>query len=119
MWNTHLGYLTSFPEELGTTLRAGVVMKIPKLSGRKGFTELCKIMGLKARAPVRSEVESEGGVFEISNRYRMGKTEVELINHVMKGAAQFVKWERDLEKEDSNKDIDKEIKAELKKINKF
>ena len=35
MWNEHLGYILTCPSNLGTGLRAGVHVKLPKLAEHK------------------------------------------------------------------------------------
>lgn len=40
MWNEHLGYVLTCPSNLGTGLRGGVHVKLPKLAGHDKFTEV-------------------------------------------------------------------------------
>ena len=49
MHNEHLGFILTCPSNLGTGLRAGAMIKIPLLSARKDFKEICGILGLQAR----------------------------------------------------------------------
>jgi creatine kinase len=46
MHNDHLGYILTCPSNLGTGLRAGCMVKLPLLSGRKDFREICGKLGL-------------------------------------------------------------------------
>lgn len=40
MWNEHLGYVLTCPSNLGTGLRGGVHVKLPKLAGHDKFAEV-------------------------------------------------------------------------------
>ena len=44
-----LGYLTFCPTNLGTTLRASVHIKIPKLSAQPDFKDICEKLNLQPR----------------------------------------------------------------------
>ena len=45
MWNEHLGYVLTCPSNLGTGLRGGVHVKLPKLSAHEKFAEVCDMHG--------------------------------------------------------------------------
>nr|CAB3231416.1 creatine kinase B-type [Phallusia mammillata] len=49
MWNPHLGYILTCPSNLGTGVRAGVHLKIPKLSQQPKFDEILKKLRLQKR----------------------------------------------------------------------
>jgi creatine kinase len=49
MHNDHLGYINTCPSNIGTGLRAGAMTKLPLLSARKDFKDLCGKLGLQAR----------------------------------------------------------------------
>merc|ERR1712072_450373 len=49
MHNNHLGFILTCPSNLGTGLRAGAMVKLPLLSGRKDFKQICGKLGLQAR----------------------------------------------------------------------
>lgn len=48
-WDDHLGWLTYGPSNLGSTLRASVLIKLPKMSKDKDFPEICKNLNLQVR----------------------------------------------------------------------
>jgi len=108
MHNRHLGYILTCPSNLGTGLRAGAMMKIPLLSSRPDFKEMCAKMGLQARGGRGVDSASVGGIFDISNKDRIGMGEVDLINLMIRGTSQFVKWEKALQK---GVNIDAEVQA--------
>ncbi len=49
MWNEHLGYILTCPSNLGTGLRAGVHVKLPKLCGDSRFGGILKALRLQKR----------------------------------------------------------------------
>ena len=60
------------PSNVGTGLRAGAFVRLPKLSALRCFVQLLGEMGLQARGPVACD----DSVWDISNAARLGKTEV-------------------------------------------
>merc|ERR1711998_575669 len=109
MHNDHLGWVLTCPSNLGTGLRAGTMVMLPKLSAREDWKAICKSMGLQARGTGGVDSASTGGTWDVSNADRIGKGEVDLVNTLIEGAAQLVKWETALE---AGKD--EEVEAELK-----
>lgn len=98
MWNEHLGYILTCPSNLGTGLRAGVHIKIPNLSKHPKFGEALKKMNLQKRGTGGVDTAAVGGVFDISNSDRLGKSEVELVQILIDGIDQMIQWEKALEK---------------------
>merc|ERR1712132_22803 len=97
MHSEHLGWILTCPSNLGTGLRAGCMMKVPLFSARKDFKEVCGKMGLQTRGTAGVDSASTGGTWDISNADRLGKSEVQLVNIFIEGAAQCVRWEMMLE----------------------
>lgn len=97
MRNDHLGYILTCPSNLGTGLRAGAMVRLPLLSSRKDFKAMLKRMGLQARGTAGVDSASTGGTWDISNADRLGKSEVQLVNIFIEGAAQCIRWEMMLE----------------------
>merc|ERR1719261_2225269 len=95
MHNKHLGYILSGPENLGTGLRASV-MKIPLVSARPDFKQICAGMRLQARGGAGLDMGG-AGVWDISNSDRLGVSEVDLVNLMIEGCAKLVKMEEALE----------------------
>jgi len=92
MWNPHLGFISTSPSNIGTGLRAGVLIKLPLLSSQSYFKDLLVQCKLQARR-TRSE-----GIVDISNDERIGKGEIDLVNIMIEGCSKFVRWEQALEK---------------------
>ncbi|EEQ99989.1 Creatine kinase M-type, putative [Perkinsus marinus ATCC 50983] len=100
MHNDHLGFILTCPSNLGTGLRASAMMKLPLLSARPDFKEICKRLGLQARGDSGVDSVSVGGIYDISNEDRIGKSEVQLVNIMVEGCEKLVKLEQALENGD-------------------
>merc|ERR1719389_1479911 len=97
MHNDHLGYILVCPSNLGTGLRASVMVKIPLLSARDEFKDICSGLRLQARGGAGVDSGSSGGIWDISNADRLGKSEVELVNLMIEGCAKLVQMEQAME----------------------
>lgn len=91
-----LGYLTTCPTNLGTGMRASVHIKIPKLSAEPNFKEVCADLGLSIRGVHGEHSESEGGVYDISNKRRLGITEREIYEELYNGVKKLIELESSL-----------------------
>lgn len=91
-----LGYLTFCPSNLGTTLRASVHIKIPKLAALPEFKEFCDKLNIQARGIHGEHTESVGGVYDISNKRRLGLSEYEAIEEMRKGVEAVIAKEKSL-----------------------
>ena len=94
MHNDHLGYILVCPSNLGTGLRASVMVKIPNVSSHMMFKEICKQFKLQARGGAGVDSATVGGIFDMSNADRLGKSEVELVNIMIKGCSTLVQMEQ-------------------------
>merc|ERR1711977_674072 len=112
MHNDHLGWVLTCPSNLGTGLRAGTMVKLEKLSSRPDFKKLLGKMNLQARGTGGVDSASSGGTWDISNADRIGHGEVDLVNVLIEGAAQLVKWETALDAGRGD-EVDRAIKAVL------
>lgn len=76
----HLGYITSCPTNLGTALRASVHIKLPKLMNNKEvFNKIADENYVQIRGIHGEHTETNDGVFDISNKRRLGRSERELV----------------------------------------
>jgi creatine kinase len=96
-YNPHLGYITTCPSNCGTGLRGSVMLKLPKLyksMGVHALEELCDSMGLQARGG-RGEHSPPGpnGEFDISNKGRIGASEVQLVQRMIDGVDKLIDME--------------------------
>lgn len=79
------GYLTFCPTNIGTGLRASVHVKVPKVAAANKLNEMCAAIDLQPRGMNGEHTESVGGVYDISNKIRIGRTEWDLINTMWTG----------------------------------
>ncbi len=93
------GYLTSFPTNVGTGLRAAAIVHLPTLSMGKKFPSMLNDMGrigVSVRGVYGEGRENYGSLYEISNQKTMGRTEKELTDLVTKVAVQLDEQERQI-----------------------
>lgn len=99
-YDDHLGYITTCPSNVGTGLRASVMLRLPKLYKKMGvhdLEQLCDDMGLQARGR-NGEHSPPGpnGEFDISNKGRIGASEVQLIQRMIDGVDKLIAMEEAL-----------------------
>jgi creatine kinase len=87
------GYLTFCPTNIGTALRASVHIKVPKVAASGKLDEICKEKDLQPRGIHGEHTESVGGVYDISNKIRIGRTEWDLINTMWTGVKALMEHE--------------------------
>lgn len=105
MWNEHLGYILTCPSNLGTGLRAGVHVKLPLLGQDKRFEQVLDDMRLQKRGTGGVDTAATGGIFDISNSDRLGKSEVTLVQEVVDGLSLLIEMEKRLEKRQKIDDL--------------
>jgi len=93
-----LGWLTFCPSNLGTTVRASVHIKLPLLSKTPEFKKVCDEMKLQIRGIHGEHSESEGGVYDVSNKARLGLTEYQAVKQMYDGVKKLIELEKALEK---------------------
>ena len=96
-YNDHLGYITSCPTNLGTAMRASVHIKVPNLAqDYTRFEEITNKHHLQIRGINGEHSESIGGVYDISNKRRLGVTEVQCVQDMYDGVVELIKVEKEL-----------------------
>jgi len=90
-----LGWLTFCPTNLGTTVRASVHIKIPKVSARPDFKKICDDMKLQIRGIHGEHSETEGGVYDVSNKARLGLTEYQAVKNMYDGVKKLIEMEKE------------------------
>ncbi|XP_064598124.1 arginine kinase-like [Liolophura sinensis] len=90
----NLGYLTFCPSNLGTALRASVHVKIPKVAAMPEFKTICDEYSIQARGIHGEHTESLGGVYDISNKRRLGLTEIQAIEEMRRGVEELIRLEK-------------------------
>jgi len=96
-FNDHLGYITSCPTNLGTAMRASVHIKLPNLGDNMDeFQTIADKYHVQIRGIHGEHSHSEGGVYDISNKRRLGVTEVECVQDMYDGVVALIKREKEL-----------------------
>ncbi len=96
-YSDHLGYITSCPTNLGTAMRASVHIALPNLAkDMEAFKAITDKYHLQIRGIHGEHSESEGGIYDISNRRRLGITEVQAVQDMHDGVVALIAAEKAL-----------------------
>jgi len=91
------GFLTFCPTNLGTTIRASVHIQLPKLAAnREKLEEVAGKFNLQVRGTRGEHTEAEGGIYDISNKRRLGLTEFEAVKEMQDGILELINIEKSL-----------------------
>ncbi len=95
-FHPEFGYLTSCPTNVGTGLRASVLIHLPALVLTQEIGKVLQgiaQMGLTFRGLYGEGSEVVGNFFQISNQTTLGKTESDLIEHLQNIVGQVINYE--------------------------
>jgi protein arginine kinase len=96
-FNEKHGYLTSCPTNVGTGLRASVMMHLPGLVLTQQFNRIIPAinqLGLVVRGIYGEGSEALGNIFQISNQITLGKSEEDICNDLKGVVTQLISQER-------------------------
>lgn len=99
-YDQQLGYLTTFPTNTGTGMRASLLLHLPLLTRSKqmgGVGQLAAKVGLTIRGVYGEGAEALGNIYQISNQVTLGRTEQELVTTVKAVGKQLTDMEDKLE----------------------
>jgi protein arginine kinase len=91
------GFLTACPTNLGTGMRASVLVHLPALVLTREIDKVLRgalAIGLAVRGIYGEGTETKGNFFQISNQRTVGQTEAEIADAVASIAGQLVDYER-------------------------
>ncbi|TCZ67508.1 protein arginine kinase [Paenibacillus albiflavus] len=91
------GYLTSCPTNVGTGIRASVMMHLPALVITQQINRILTAVtqvGLTVRGLYGEGSEAVGNVFQVSNQITLGQSEEEIIDNLHSVVRQIVEHER-------------------------
>jgi protein arginine kinase len=94
-----LGYLTSCPTNLGTGMRASVMLHLPAITSCGQIKSLVSLMtkiGLTVRGLYGEGSEAEGCLYQVSNQITLGVSEKDAIEKLTSAVSQIVERERQL-----------------------
>lgn len=97
-----LGYLTSCPSNLGTGMRASVMMHLPALTMTgyiNGVIDALGKMGIAVRGIYGEHSEASGSMFQISNQVSLGLSEDEIVSNLQSVILQVIERERSIRNE--------------------
>lgn len=95
--DSHLGYITSCPTNLGTALRASVHIKLPYLAqNKKYFDQIADQYFVQIRGIHGEHTETDDGIFDISNKRRLGRSERDLVQDMYDGVKAMITAEKEL-----------------------
>ncbi|WAH37366.1 protein arginine kinase [Alicyclobacillus dauci] len=91
------GYLTACPTNVGTGIRASVMMHLPGLVLTGSINRMLSAVsqvGLAVRGIYGEGSESYGNLFQVSNQITLGETEEEIVQNLQSVVMQLIEHER-------------------------
>ncbi len=95
------GYLTACPNNVGTALRASVMVHLPALSKTQNTNKILEAInsfGINIRGVYGENTKSTGDMYQISNQQTLGVTEKEIIQNLNVIVDKIIKQERQARK---------------------
>ena len=95
-FSSKLGYLTSCPSNVGTGLRASVMLHLPGLVLMEEMDPVINgisKIGLAVRGMWGEGTEAAGNMFQISNQFTLGRREAEIIAHLEQIVMELIEHE--------------------------
>lgn len=96
-YDEEIGYLTSCPTNVGTGMRASVMMHLPGLVLTHQLNRIIPAinqLGLVVRGIYGEGSEALGNIFQISNQITLGKSEEDIVEDLQGVVAQLISQER-------------------------
>jgi protein arginine kinase len=96
-FDDRLGYLTQCPTNLGTGMRASIMLHLPALQEQGVIQQLANTvskLGLTIRGLYGEGSKSEGAIYQLSNQVTLGISEQAAIENLNGIAAQIIRQER-------------------------
>lgn len=100
-YDEKMGYLTSCPTNVGTGLRASVLVHLPALVFTKRMKRMIPAinqLGFVVRGMYGEGTEAVGDMFQISNQITLGKTEEEIVADLESIIMNLIEQEREARK---------------------
>ena len=96
-FSERVGYLTAWPTNVGTGLRASVMLHLPALALTGMLQQVLSAVarfGVAVRGLYGEGTESVGNIFQISNQVSLGRSEDEILKHLSNLAREVIAQER-------------------------
>ena len=98
MEHPNYGFLGTCPSNLGTGLRASVMIVLPRLNEDvHKLEEICAGFDLQPRGSSGEHSAAVGAKWDVSNKQRIGFTEVQLVQKMIDGVKKLIALEEELE----------------------
>ena len=101
-YDENLGFLTSCPTNVGTGLRASLMLHLPALTAAKGIPRISSMIGkvgMTVRGALGEGSMASGAFYQISNQVTLGVTEKEILMRLLSIAGKVIDFERNTRKE--------------------
>lgn len=95
-YDEHLGYLTTCPTNIGTGMRASVMLHLPGLSIMKRMNRIAQTInrfGFTIRGIYGEGSQVYGHLYQVSNQLTLGKTEEDIIESLTEVVQQIINEE--------------------------
>ena len=96
-FDERLGYLTQCPTNLGTGMRASIMLHLPALQSRGAVEQLSRTvskLGLTIRGMYGEGSQSQGAIYQLSNQITLGISETAAVENLRSIAVQIIREER-------------------------
>ncbi len=96
-YSPEIGYLTACPTNVGTGMRASVMVHLPALVMTGKIDKILAAIGqvgLVARGTYGEGTQAHGNIFQISNQITLGQSEQEIIENITGVTKQIIEQER-------------------------
>ncbi|MDR2512321.1 MAG: protein arginine kinase [Puniceicoccales bacterium] len=95
-FSSKYGFLTACPSNLGTGLRASVMLHLPGLVISEQMEKVFRAVnhdGLTVRGWLGEGSEANGSIFQISNQYTLGASEEDILKHLTHWLDEIIRQE--------------------------
>ena len=109
-FSPQFGFLTACPTNVGTGIRASVMIHLPGLVMNRQIDQVLQAvakLGLTVRGWYGEGSQATGNLFQISNQVTLGKTEEVIVESLEKIISQVVEHEKNARKVLSRRDVNK------------
>ena len=96
-FSEQLGHLTACPTNVGTGMRASVMLHLPALGMTRQIEQVVHAvqkMGLAVRGLYGEGTQASGGLYQVSNQMTLGKSELEIIGNIASTVPTIITMER-------------------------
>jgi protein arginine kinase len=96
-FSEQLGYLTACPTNVGTGMRASVMLHLPALGMTRQIEQVVQAvqkMGLVVRGLYGEGTQASGSLYQVSNQMTLGKSEMEIVENITCTVPTIVTMER-------------------------